>query len=331
MTDSTLEQRTNFDALRLLAVGLVVVGNGLVLTGGVPPGLWGAPLPRIGLDFLFAIGGFLAVASVGRSASSLTFVLARIRRVFPALVTSVVLTAFVIGPLATTLPRRAYLLAVETRRYLYNAVLLPRLFLPRTFEGQQWSGAANPTLWTLGAYLGGCGVVLLLSRLDRSWRGPAAFICAALLGLSYIVHPPDMVGTQTEMPFFFVGAALGFAEQRTLWRADLAMLCFAGTWIVATWVGEWTIVVEWLTVPYMAACFGRMALPGLASVGWIGNPSFGLYLYAFPLQQLIVARWPAVAHPILLCLAGATVLGLLSWHLVERPALRRLRLRPSYA
>lgn len=331
MTHATPEPRTNFDALRLLAVGIVVVGNGLVLTGGVPPGLWGAPLPRIGLDLLFAIGGFLAVASVACSATPLTFMLGRLRRVFPALATSVVVTALVIGPLATTLPRRAYLLAVETRRYLYNAVLLPRLFLPRTFEGQQWSGAANPMLWTVGAYVGGCVVVLLLFRLDRRWRAPAAFACAALLGLSYVVHPPAMVGTQTEMPFFFVGAALALLEQRTLWRADGAMLCFALTWIVATWSGEWTIVAEWVTLPYMAACFGRMALPGLAAVGRIGNPSFGMYLYAFPLQQLIVARLPGVAHPILLCLAGSALLGMLSWHLIERPAIRRLRLRPSYA
>lgn len=313
---------SNFDVLRLIAVGIVVVGNGLVLTGGVPPGVWGAPLPRIGLDLLFAISGYLATESAGRSPSAVGFVVGRVRRVFPALALSVLLTAVVIGPLATTLPPRAYLLAIETRHYLYNALLLPHMFLPQTFVGQQWSGAANPMLWTLSLYGAGCIVLLVISQFRRAWQ--IALLCSVACGLPRILQRPEFANALLELPFFFVGAALSFAGRRqgeALWRADLAMACFALTWIVATWVGEWTIVVEWLTLPYMAVCFGRMTLPGLSSMRWIGNPSFGIYLYGFPLQQLIVARLPGAEHPILLCLAGAAGLGLLSWYAVERPAI----------
>ncbi len=255
----------NFDVLRIVAVGLVA-GNGLVLTGGSPPGIWGAPLPRIGLDLLFAVAGYLAADSLARAASPARFILGRVRRVVPALAASTLLTAVAIGPLATTLPLRDYFLASSTRRYLLNILLLPHPFLPRMFDGQQWSGAANPMLWTLAAYAFGCAVLLL-------------------------------------------------------WRTDLIMLCFAVTWIMASWVGYWTIVVEWLALPYVAVAVGRMALPGLSALGRLGNPSYGAYLMEFPLQQAIVARWPGAAHPILLCLAGAAALGLLSWHLIERPAL----------
>lgn len=325
------EPFSNFDTLRIVAVGIVIVGNGLVLTGGVPPGLWGAPLPRIGLDLLFAISGYMAVGSLARNASPIGFILRRIRRLFPALAVSVLFTALVIGPMATTLPQRAYLLARETRHYLLNAVLLPHMFLPSTFVGQQWSGAANPMLWTLNVYAVGCGAIILVSRLRRSRQMWVALLLALLSGLPHVLQRPEMMNVLIELPFFFFGASLVFAEQRwqeAVWRADLAMLSFALTWIVATWVGEWTILVEWFTLPYMAACFGRMTLPGLAMLKWIGNPSLGMYLYAFPLQQLIVARLPGIAHPILLCLASATALGSFSWHLIEQPTIRLIRYAP---
>lgn len=330
MPASGLSPFSNFDVLRLLAVGVLVVGNGLILTGGAVPGIWGAPLPRIGLDVLFAVGGYLAVQSAGRHGPR-EFVAARALRVFPALALSVVVTAFAMGPLASTLPLREYLLATGTRTYLLNAVLLPHPFLPHAFEGQQWSGAANPMLWTLAAYAFGCLAVLGLDRL-RAPAGPALLIAAAFAiaalnwpaadELPRLLRRPEIASALPELPFFFVAAALGFAGRSRgagLWRADVAMLCFAGTWITATWVGENTIIVLWVTLPYMAACFGRMRLPGLPAVG---NPSYGAFLYAFPVQQSIVARWPDAAHPILLCLGIALALGVLSWCLVERPASR---------
>ena len=323
---------TNWDVLRLLAVGIVVAGNGLVLTGGVPPGLWGAPMPRIGLDLLFTVAGYMSAELAARSPSPGLFLLGRARRVFPALATSVVLTAFILGPFASTLPHRVFLLAVETRRYLYNIVLMPQPFLPRAFEGQQWSGATNPLLWTLDAYAVGCVAVFLLSRQRRPAAGAmllaVAFAILALIwpttpqSLPPLLRRSEFADAMPEMPFFFVAAALSFLARPHLWRADMAMLCFAVTWIVATWVDRDTIVLLWLTLPYMAICFGRMTLPGLARVWRFGNPSYGMFLYAFPLQQFIVSRWPAAEHPILICLAASAVLGLLSWHLVEYPALR---------
>lgn len=329
--------RNNFDALRLLAAGIVVYGNGLVLTSAAPSALWGAPLPRIGLDLLFAIAGYLAVGSWSRSGRILPYLAGRVLRVFPALVACVLVTVFVIGPLATKLPLRAYLLDGMTRRFLGNMLLIPQLWLPRVFEGQQWVGTVNPMLWTLAPGLLGAAAIPLFGRLPPGTRAPAALACAAacaalsLLWPALLPHLPRLLvrpvlpEALVEAPFFLVGAALGFAGQRwgeRVWRADLAMLCFAANWVTATWLGDWTLVLEWLTVPYMALCFGRMSLPVLGRFGALGNPSFGLYLYAFPIQQLLVQRMPDTPYPILACFLLALPAGFLSWHLVERPASR---------
>ncbi len=65
--------------------------------------------------------------------------------------------------------------------------------------------------------------------------------------------------------------------------------------------------------------------------GRYGDFSYGTYLYAFPLQQLIMQR---LGHPVspwcLFCLAVPAALGcaVASWFLVERPFLGRVR--PAY-
>ena len=70
--------------------------------------------------------------------------------------------------------------------------------------------------------------------------------------------------------------------------------------------------------------------PGLAAANFArrGDFSYGLYLYAFPVQMLL-ARWfrPALTPTGLFLAASAITLGFafLSWHLVERPFLRLKR------
>ena len=60
----------------------------------------------------------------------------------------------------------------------------------------------------------------------------------------------------------------------------------------------------------------------LRSAGRFGDLSYGLYLYAFPMQQLVLTLFPQTTLPVILCTALTAPLALLSWHLIERPALR---------
>ena len=325
----------NWNALRLYAVLLVIYGNGWVLTGGPGSGLWGAPFAQGGLAFLFAIGGYLASESWARDKRTGRFLLRRARRVWPGLIVCVGITALVIGPMATTLTLRSYLLYGQTRAYLGNTLLDLHLFLPGVFQGQQWSGAVNPMLWTLLAGALGCLGIPALGRLRPVPRACVASGLAVLSGswglwLTYgHTGPPiqfaklDLAALLSMLAFFAAGAACRAAEARVpaLFRADAAILCFAANWVAASWLGWQAIPLEWLTIPYMAIAFGRLSAPVLTGLGRLGNPSYGAFLYAFPIQQLIVARLPGDRLPILTCGVLSVGLGLLSWHVVERPAL----------
>jgi len=76
---------SNFALLRLIAGLTVIYGNGLILTGGPASAFWGAPLARFGLDFLFALSGYLVAGSWERRPRPLFFLGRRLLRVLPGL------------------------------------------------------------------------------------------------------------------------------------------------------------------------------------------------------------------------------------------------------
>ena len=54
-----------------------------------------------------------------------------------------------------------------------------------------------------------------------------------------------------------------------------------------------------------------------------GDVSYGIYVYAFPVQQSVAAIWPGIDPLVMFAIAFPVTYGLafLSWRIVERPAL----------
>ena len=139
-----------------------------------------------------------------------------------------------------------------------------------------------------------------------------------------MINATDVKYMLVQVPFFFIGGLLRLLQDRVpeLYRADFAILGYSLNWMVSSWYGWWNIPVEWLTLPYMAITFGRGSMPVIRRAGRFGDLSYGMYLYAFPVQQVILGARPDFGYPILACMVLTAPLALLSWHLVERPALR---------
>lgn len=325
----------NFDALRLYAALMVIYGHGFNLTGGIGPGLWGVPFARVGLDIFFAISGYLVTESWNRTPDLPTFLLKRALRLGPGLVACVFVTAFVLGPFASMLPFHWYITNTGTRRYLANILLYQQLHLPRVFEGLPYNGVVNGSLWSLLpealCYLT-VPLLALLPLMARKWALGIGAVLIGSVGLYLfegyagpviVVYAADLKYILVQFPFFFAGALFRLLERpgRELYRADVALLCFALNWSVASWFSWWNVPIEWFTLPYMVICFGRMSMPVLRRAGRFGDISYGMYLYAFPVQQAVLYFLPGVSYPIALCGVLTVVPAFLSWHLVEKPAL----------
>ena len=336
-------RNNNFDALRLFAAGMVIYGHGWILATPAGPGFWGVPFARIGLDIFFAISGYMVTGSWQRTPNLLLFLAKRALRIFPGLIACVLATAYILGPRLSNLPLHAYLHNGEVLKYLQNMWLFQRLYLPGVFEGMRLNGAVNGSLWSLFpevlCYLT-VPLLALLPLRPRLWTlgigGVAAGIAGMWLfygyeGLPIVFYNTDVKYMLVQVPFFFIGGLYRLLGDRApnFYRADVALLGYTLNWMVASWYSWWNLPIEWATLPYMVICFGRMSMPVVRRAGRFGDLSYGMYLYAFPVQQIVIAAMPRNEYPIATCMAFTVPFALLSWHLVESPALRWKPGRPS--
>ena len=294
----------NFDLMRLLAAVLVVVSHTFPLAGQAPFRIMGVEdLGALGVSVFFVLSGYLVSASYRRDPKS--YLLKRILRIEPGLIASLAVT---VGLLAfvTTAPAAEYWPAAAMY-VLRNALLYPATYeLPGVFQAAPLAGVVNGVLWTLRLEFT-FYVVLMLIRARLS-------LVLALMGLCAVVFmvmtfaDPHWAGEQASR-IAFLGARNGF-------------LFFAGAALqlsgrkVPLWAGAGSA----LTFPFV----GPLALPtavlGLARPGKLpADLSYGVYIYAFPIQQWLATQGQLnVATAVLAVLPFAAA----SWFLVEKPALK---------
>jgi peptidoglycan/LPS O-acetylase OafA/YrhL len=83
-------------------------------------------------------------------------------------------------------------------------------------------------------------------------------------------------------------------------------------------------VAAWGALPFVVLAFGLSEASLLARL--IGNRdySYGVYIYAFPVQQSVVFLYPELQLPLYVgvCCTVTLLMAALSWHFVEEKALR---------
>jgi peptidoglycan/LPS O-acetylase OafA/YrhL len=312
--------RNSFDLLRLLAALAVIAFHAAPLAGRTPWSMGELSLGALGVGVFFVISGYLVTDSRLRSSSLAAFLAKRLLRIGPGLIVSLIVTAFLIGAVATYLPLGDYLRSKDV--YLYvakNALLYPKAYdLPGVFEHNRLPIIVNGSLWTLRVEftlylaLGLLGAARLLRpRIAAAIGlvfGAAPFVLKAAapqLIPGDLLHAAT-IGSQYAF-LFFAGAVIRLIDRPLpAWSLGSALLLLTPAWVFGL-----PILVIWL---------GRRR-----SVGLPGDLSYGLYVYAFPVQQMLAAQghlsfWTSVA--------AALPFAAASWFLVERPV---LRLKPAAA
>lgn len=304
-----------FDYLRLIAAIMVIAHHARVLSGAAPlmlgPGL---DTGALGVGIFFVISGFLVAGSQARDPRPAAFLAKRALRILPGLLVALVLTAFVLGPLVSTLGPLAYLGDPGPYGYvLKNLALFPVTYaLPGVFLAAPVAGIVNGSLWTLrleaAAYLG----LTVLAPVRRAL--PLALeSLTALTAIAAIALHAAGLDTQGDLGriaylaalngfLFLAGASLQARGARLNPWGALAALVFL---VTPAW---------FLALPLAVVSLGQLRLPKPPA-----DLSYGLYIYSFPLQQ-----WLATQHQLSLLTSLAVTLpfAALSWTLVERPALR---------
>lgn len=331
-----MTRSNNYDALRLLGAAMVIVGHAFHLLGRPfeVPLLLGYPISTFGVVIFFSISGYLITLSWTRKRDLVAYFSARLLRIMPALIVVVLVCIVVIGPLVTVLSTGAYLGDPLTLDYFYNIVMKPRYALPGVFSDLPYANTVNGSLWTLPAEFFCYLVVPVVCVRARSVR---AVVLVALLGLSVwlsLVPPlesPVVWGSRISdaasmWAFFAAGALLATAESRwpAIFRVDAATVVFSVFLLGLSLRPAWLPYFACLTLPYVVLVVGKSSTPYVRRAARFGDLSYGIYLWGFPVQQLVVhvlgVQRMAVNLPLVLLITAG--LAFVSWHVVEGPSMR---------
>lgn len=351
-------RRNNLNSLRLIMALLVVWSHSFAIWYGSEDGEWLSRLTagtynsgNLGVLAFFAISGFLIPLSFLRSASWRSFLRKRVARIYPGYLVAITLCSLVVVPLFSS-RRFGDLDGRELGRLASNLLLRGYIIPSDAFGG----GAVDGSLWSIPfefwCYLGvlALGVAGLLSRrwafplgaaavmLTRTWldltgRHPGGGWAEWLIGYPYFwfeVLPPFLLGT----------AVLCFRAELPRSRTLLAALLLAALGAAHAPVADaWRVAAARLLVPpalvyalFYVAFHPRLRLGDAARRGDI---SYGCYLYAFPIQQMLLAvggRGMTFPGYVALGMLLSLLAGAASWMAVERwfegGRLYRRRARP---
>ncbi len=334
----------NFNLLRFLAAGMVLVAHSFPLTGtGGEPLFGGFTLGHVAVDIFFITSGFLVTRSLITRGNAVAFTWARIVRIFPALIVAVLLCAFGVGLAFTTLSTGEFL--GDSRVYTFilkNSTLILgniQYDLPGVFIDNPYPEAVNGSLWTLPweirmySILGAVGLFSLLFGVNTRTRLLHQTVVAlgiAAIAATCINHYWPFIENKSHghglrlLAFFFIGGAFYVLRNRIkLGHQQAAVYALA---LALNLDGDRMFYLLYvLLLPYLILYLAYIPKGPLRLFNKLGDYSYGLYIYAFPVQQIIASLRPDVGVWEMFFTATAVTLALAvaSWYLLEKPMLRQ--------
>ncbi len=338
MTD--IPHKNNFDLLRLFLAFSVCFAH-LGEVSGISTFL---PLANyfysgIAVDCFFVVSGFLIFRSFDRSSSVLSYLNKRVRRIYPAYLT-VVLVAALLLPLLFSDTVTDILFSKEWFRYLFSNLAFFNFLQPDItgIFGSNPLQVINPPLWTIKVevmfYLS-VPLIFLFLRNKKQWL-PLCCLYAASIAYSFwflAMHASSgleiYLKLEKQLPgqlsFFLSGGGLYlyYSLFRKYWKRSLTIA------IVVLIVSAQHSLTAQLFYPLSLAILVisvALLFPYLGNWGKFGDMSYGVYIYHFPIIQIFTTLALFDTRPWLVffaLIAAILFTSFLSYRYIERPFLKR--------
>ena len=335
-----MQHKNNFNFLRLLLAVLVLLSHSYELIDGnrnreILTRIFNTiSLGELAVDSFFLISGYLILQSWERSPKLQVFLKKRILRIYPGFIVASLVSAYVVGPLGAATD---YFADFQLFQFFKSLVLLQPPNIPPVFPGQPYP-FVNSSMWTISyefrcylmvALIGICGLL--------SWR-----IWLALSALTLVMAlSPDSARPLANLSWVLVGEPVSLIHFLCFFFAGGCFYLFRDrihyrfTWVLVLIPILLLSLFNTSTAQLLLPTIGAYILfwaafapaPILQRVGSYPDISYGVYLYGWPVQKLLLWYCPSLSPWLLFMLSCGIsfVCGLLSWHLVEKPFLQLKR------
>jgi peptidoglycan/LPS O-acetylase OafA/YrhL len=337
-----MTKQNNFDFIRFICAIFVVISHSYDLSGESESYIWinqathsQFVFAQIGLGGFFVISGYFIFQSLERSQSIFEYFKKRFLRVFPGLLVmlglTLVLVPFIhIGGIAifkqwdyyTYLPRNLSLYGFQS-------------MVKGVFQDNQYI-AVNGSLWTIRYEFTLYIALAILFYLKKNKKIIQGILCATFIFIYvFFVGYMDRLGNSQLLTFqgyplfnlsaFFVGGSLLAAFNFEKW-VSVSLFWISLVLVVGSLYIEYFALLKHLVFPVLVLCIGFIPLPFISTFGKLGDMSYGIYIYSFPIQQTLVYFFNMNTYTLMInSIVLSIVFGYLSWHLIEKRAMQYKR------
>lgn len=282
----------------------------------------------------FAISGYLIYQSYIKSHGLLDYLEKRIRRIYPAYFLAIII-CLLIGILTSSLGWINIITSHKTIAYvLSNLVFLNFMqpTLPGVFEGNSVQ-ALNGALWTIKVELMLYACVPIIAYLFKKINPVLNFLWILCIGTFWVFYFEKIsafsfsaeIARQFpgQLPYFVFGSLIAANPKFIKWLPQIAILGFFT--LLAT--DDYTLSLCVRPLAFGAIILSLCMLnPSKLNIGRAGDFSYGIYLFHFPMVQLMLNIGLYKYNPYLGLLSTfvlTVLLSFISWHFVEKRFLKR--------
>ncbi|SFZ92953.1 Peptidoglycan/LPS O-acetylase OafA/YrhL, contains acyltransferase and SGNH-hydrolase domains [Flaviramulus basaltis] len=333
-----MHKDNNFDFLRFLFAVFVVISHAYALSGVNESSEWfhqisngQIVLSQLGLSGFFIISGYFIFQSLQRSKSFFSYYKKRFLRLFPALFFVLLLT-LILAPFVYK-SEISFFQNKEVYSYLpYNLLLyFFQSGIKGIFDTNAYH-AINGSLWTIRYEFSLYVAIGLLYFFRNDFKGVRILIAAvfAILIITYNFFIERFAGSSIlgmqgyhilNLGTFFVCGSLlasfNFEEIKSSILLIITIIVFA----LAIYFNFYNYIKH-IVFPIMVLLIGFAPLPFFSTFGKIGDLSYGIYIYSFPVQQTMIYFFDLNVYQLIIySLMVSIMFGYLSWHFVEKKAL----------
>lgn len=324
-----------FTPLRILMAVMVLIGHALMLhsgdTGDEPRLFFHYTPSYIAVNMFFIASGFLVTKSILYRGDIKEYAAARVLRIFPALLVHVLIVAFIIGALMTSLSLPQYLTHSQVLMQPFKVLSFvdTEMVLPGVFENNP-DQLASATLWTLRyevlAYIG-TAILFAFGMLRKPWMIAGQFVlCAtaysAAIQFGFMESLPE---TGKSLLRFGIAYSLGAAFYAYQDRIKLYWPLIPVLFIAAAVnhkFGDIELMLD-IALGYTLFWLAYVKCAPLERLQNTTDISYGIYIYHWVVLQTLFALMPMI-HTAVLAFSALIIsiaLSHLSWMWIEKPAL----------
>ena len=344
MTESA--RNNNFSLLRIAAALMVISGHMSYLTATPLSSFLDKPIQGIGVSIFFLIGGYLITQSWLSDPKPLRYATKRFFRIWPPLAAFLVVAALIVGPFLSRLPMKEYYTHPVTWNYFKNALFDIQYSLPGVFETNPYPNAVNGSLWTLPVEVVMYVLVPLfcvICGVKKETSKKTPWICIGVVTVLvcfidyllqsrypdayWVFYATDWVQALRIVPYYFIGmlyAAPGMKKILNLPLACFLVLVFS----CFNFSTIHTNVMHYFVMPYLVFSIAFAPSNFISKFFDKYEISYGLYLYGFFIQQVIVKvtlahgiMWSPTIYMIV-CTFATAIVAFVSYKFIEKPILK---------